>query len=148
MRVSELHTDNKMCRVFIFAIIVLLTNTVYADVYVQHRGHVDINNGYFDTFNENNYTSKFVKEMYYDETEEYLILNSAGKFYQFCEIPKSAIDSWFLKKSSPLSADMKKIRKPAVIQLVTNFITTTTSLFNMGMNSYPPLTSPVAASKS
>ncbi len=38
---------------------------------------------------------------------------------------------WFFIKSWPVSAEMKKIKNPAVTQLVTNFITTNTSRFKM-----------------
>ncbi len=67
-------------------------NILASNIYVQYRGNVNVDNGYFEQINLKE--SRFVKEMYYDTGNKYLIVRLKNKYYHYCSIPKSTVNKW------------------------------------------------------
>ena len=76
-------------------------------------------------------------DQYTDNSIEKGVQYFGGWIEKILFIPALLIVVWFFNRSSPVSADIKKIKKAAVTQLVTNLMTTTISRFKMDMISFP-----------
>ena len=74
-------------------LIVFLSLSVSAkDIYVKYRGYVNVDNGYLKHLNIG-YSSK-VKDMYYDKTNNYLLVKLNSTYYHYCGINQSVVNQW------------------------------------------------------
>ena len=62
------------------------------DIYVKYRGVVNIDNGHFNKLSIKE--SSLVKNMYYDDNNEYLLVQLKNTYYHYCSIPMTIIHSW------------------------------------------------------
>ena len=67
-------------------------------IYVKYRGSVDVSNGHFQQLNLKG--SSLVKDMYYDQSNLYLLVSLKGTYYHYCSIPQNVVSDW--KNSSSL----------------------------------------------
>ena len=68
------------------------------EIHVKYRATpVDISNGYFQEINLKQ--SSFVNEMFYDGSNEYLLVRLKNTFYHYCEIPAEVINKWITSPS-------------------------------------------------
>ena len=61
-------------------------------IYVKYRGVVDVSNGHFQQLNVK--SSSLVKNMYYDQSNSYLLVSLKGTYYHYCSIPKGVVSNW------------------------------------------------------
>ena len=90
----------KFISIAILLLVVLLSaNIPYAqEINVKYRDiPVDVGNGYFEKLNLK--VSSFVKEMYYDKNNKYLLVKLVNTFHHRCGLPSEVLDDW-LKASS------------------------------------------------
>ena len=66
-------------------------------VFVKYRGFLNVNNGHFVDLKIG--SSTFIKSMYYDENNNYLIVQLDNTYYQYCAIPSSTVDEWVQSSS-------------------------------------------------
>ena len=57
-----------------------------------HDGIVDLSNGQFHSYSLK--YSSVVKEIFYNSSNRYLIVNLNGTYYQYCDIPSNVVDNW------------------------------------------------------
>ncbi|WP_415406985.1 KTSC domain-containing protein [Sulfurovum sp. CS9] len=62
------------------------------NIYVKYRGSVDVDNGHFQKINLKN--SSLVKNIYYDESNKYLLVRLKNTYYHYCSIPSSIVTQW------------------------------------------------------
>ena len=62
------------------------------DVNVKYRGPVNVDNGHFVEFQLK--PSSLVKQIYYDEPNEYLIVSLDGAYYHYCSLPLEVVNDW------------------------------------------------------
>ena len=68
------------------------------DIYVKYRGTVDVSNGYFQHLSLK--SSSFINDMYYDSSNNYLLVQLNSTYYHYCGIPQGVVSDW--KYSSSL----------------------------------------------
>ena len=74
-------------------IIFLFVSCIHAqDINVKYRGIVNVENGHFIDYPLK--TSSLVKAIYYDESNEYLLVSLNGTFYHYCTIPVQVVNDW------------------------------------------------------
>ena len=66
------------------------------DVYVKYRGTVNVSNGHFAHLVLK--PSSFIKNMFYDKRNNYLLVQLKSTYYHYCAISESVINDW---KNSP-----------------------------------------------
>ncbi len=59
---------------------------------VKYRGNINVNNGYFQELNLR--PSSFIKSMYYDENNNYLLVRLNNTYYHYCSIPNRVVLKW------------------------------------------------------
>ena len=71
----------------------LVTSSVQArEVFVKSRGMIDVDNGHFQQFSLR--PSSLVKELYYDQTNQYIIVRLRNAYHQYCSVPNYLVDLW------------------------------------------------------
>lgn len=85
----------------------LITVSPAETIYVKYRGNVDVDNGHFSRLQLKN--SHLVKDMYYDSSNEYLLVRLKNTYYHYCSIPNNVVDMWV--KSSSLGKFYKSFVK-------------------------------------
>lgn len=82
----------------ILSIAILLSITLNAqNIYVKYRGDVNVDNGHFAHLNIG--YSSLVKDMYYDKTNNYLLVELKSTYYHYCGISTAVIDKWVSSSS-------------------------------------------------
>jgi len=76
----------------LMALLIVTTLSFSETVYVKYRGNVDVDNGHFSKLQIG--PSSFVKEMYYDKNNEYLLVSLRGTYYHYCYIPENIVSQW------------------------------------------------------
>lgn len=82
----------KMFKYLIFTLLLLTTNVNAESVDVKYRGLVDVDNGKFSQLTLK--PSTFIHNMYYDDDNQYLLVQLTGVYYQYCAMPSSTVNSW------------------------------------------------------
>ena len=73
--------------------LLLFTCSAHAqDVHVKYRGPVNVDNGHFVEFQLK--PSSLVKQIYYDEPNQYLLVSLNGTFYHYCSLPLEVVNDW------------------------------------------------------
>jgi len=80
------------------AVLLLIVFSVHSrDINVKYRdGAVNVDNGNFVEFDLK--SSSLVKEIFYDQKNEYLLVRLKNTFYHYCSIPVVTVNNWI---SSP-----------------------------------------------
>ena len=79
-------------------LIALLSLTISAkDIYVKYRGSVNVNNGYFKHLDIKH--SSLVRDIYYDVSNEYLLVQLNSTYYHYCGIIEPIVASWITSSS-------------------------------------------------
>lgn len=82
-----------MTKHVITVILLLFAYCVYAqDIDIKYHGSVDVHNGHFIEYPLK--PSSLVKQIYYDEPNQYLLVRLNGTFYHYCSIPSNVVDDW------------------------------------------------------
>ena len=78
----------------IVILLILFTTVAFAkDIHVKYRDKpVDVGNGHFEKLNLK--YSSFVKKMYYDKQNNYLVVRLKNTFYHYCGIPDGVVKNW------------------------------------------------------
>lgn len=83
---------------FKYLFIILIPLSVYAqDIYVKYRGYVNVDNANFKHLNIQD--SSIIHDMYYDASNNYLIIKIQSTNYHYCGLPKSVIHKWISSSS-------------------------------------------------
>ncbi len=61
-------------------------------IHVKYRGIVDVDNGHFEHLNIG--SSSYVNNMFYDDGNQYLLVQLKNTYYHYCSITSSIIYSW------------------------------------------------------
>lgn len=75
-----------------FLILLFVTGVFSESIYVKYRGNIDIDNGHFSKLPLK--SSSFVKDMYYDKSNKYLLVRLNHTYYHYCLIPNDIVKKW------------------------------------------------------
>lgn len=78
--------------VFIAISLLFTWNAHAQNIFVKYRGNINVDNGHFIELPLK--SSSVVKEIWYDQCNEYLLVRLQQTFYQYCSFPVDVVNQW------------------------------------------------------